>query len=64
MFLLSHGVDGLRHLPHDVEPIEHDPLAAVGQAVARGNDVRLPHVHGHRLQPLALFVRQGPIVAR
>ena len=41
MFLFAHGVDGLGHLAHDVEPVEHDLRRSIGQAVSRGTDVRL-----------------------
>src|SRR2546421_607249 len=40
MFLFAH-VEGLGHLAHDVEPVEHDLRRSIGQAVSRGTDVRL-----------------------
>ena len=44
MLLFADRIDGLRHLPHDVEPIEDDLLVAGGQAVpgARGARVVVP----------------------
>ncbi len=29
MLLLAHGIDGLGHLAHDVEPVEHEAPVAV-----------------------------------
>jgi hypothetical protein len=44
MLLLPYGVHRLGHLAHDVEAIAHDLPVAVGQAIARGGDVRLPNI--------------------
>ena len=41
VLLLPHRVDGFRHVPHDVESVEHNLGVAVGQALARRADVRL-----------------------
>ena len=64
MLLPPHRVDGFRHVPHDVESIEHNLGVAVGQALARRADVRLPHIHRDRVQRDLLGIGELGIVAR
>ena len=58
MLLLPHRVHRLRHLPHDVEAIEHDLGVAVRQPCPGRADVRLPHVHGDGVQRSLLSLGQ------
>jgi hypothetical protein len=62
MFLLPHGVHGLRHLAHDVNAIEHDLVIALRQALLRRGDVGRPHVHGDGLQAVPLRLGQWRVI--
>ena len=64
MFLLAHGVDGLRHVPHDVKSVEHNLGVALRHALAGCPDVRLPHIHRHGVQRGLLDLGQLRIVRR
>src|SRR5262245_53253444 len=62
VLLFPNRIDGLGHLPHDVKPIEDDLFGAVRQAVTRRTDVRVPHIHRHRLQRHFLVVGQLRVI--
>jgi len=62
MLLFADRVDGFGHVPHDVKPIEHNPRLAVLEALTRGDDVGLPHVHRDRLNRGFLLVGQLLVV--
>lgn len=62
VFLLADRVDGLRHLAHDVKAVEHDALVAIRQPGACRVDVRLPHVHRHRLQAIPSRLGERAVV--
>src|SRR5260370_14046117 len=55
--LSPHQVHSFAKMLHDVELVEHDLFVGDRQMLARGGDVRRPHVHGHRFHMRQLLGR-------
>lgn len=56
-------VDGLAVVRDDVETVEGDATLRFGHVHRRRVDVWLPHVHCDSLDPSAIFLREGAVVA-
>src|SRR5208283_3064624 len=51
MLAFAHLIDRFVHILHQVERIMHDLARGARQVRQRRAHIRLPHVHGHRLDP-------------
>ena len=49
MFSSAHAVDRLAEMPGDMKLIEDDLALTLFEMLLYGGDVRIPHIHGDRL---------------
>ncbi len=57
-FPLPDGIHGLSDMAHDMVPVKDDLLRSFGNMPEGRLEERVPHVHGNRPDPVALFRRE------